>query len=82
MENDFVTCEAAEKLLSPACAEVIVHVPLLTNVIVDPETVHTEVVDEVFVTGNPEVDVEVIVVEFSLRIFAVMSLKLIVCPAD
>ena len=37
------------------------HVPALTNVILDPLTVHTGVVDEVSVTGSPELAVAVTV---------------------
>ena len=41
----------------PGWLAVIVQVPALTSVIVDPLTVQTGVVDEVSVTGSPEVAV-------------------------
>jgi hypothetical protein len=51
------TGAAAAYLLLPACEAVIVQVPAAKNEIVPAETVHTLVVEEVKVTGRPEVAV-------------------------
>lgn len=53
-----VTGAAAAKVtLSPGCVAVMVHRPEVTNVVVVPETVHTDEVDEVNITAKPEVAV-------------------------
>jgi hypothetical protein len=51
--NDCVTGAAALTLALPAWLAAIVQVPRLTKVTVEPDTVHTEVVLELKVTGKP-----------------------------
>lgn len=46
--------EAGAQFVSPAWAASIVHCPALTNVTVDPESVHTAGVAEERVTASPE----------------------------
>jgi hypothetical protein len=77
-----VTDVAAAKFVSPPCDDVTEQLPLLTKVIVEPETVQTEVVFEVLETVNPEEELEVSEVEFALRTLAVRVLNVIVCEAD
>ena len=53
MAKERVTFEAALKLLVDAADAVVVHVPVETNAMVKPVTVHTDAVLEVRVTVLP-----------------------------
>ena len=57
MVNDRVTLVAAAYVLSPDCDAVILHVPAATKDTVDPDTVHTDVVEEAYETES-ELDAE------------------------
>ena len=57
MPNDRVTSAAAAYVLSPDWEAVILHVPAATKVTVDPDTVHTDVVEEAYETES-ELDAE------------------------
>ena len=57
MVNDRVTLVAAAYVLSPDWDAVILHVPAATKLTVDPDTVHTEVVEEAYETES-ELDAE------------------------
>ena len=59
--KDCVTETAAEKLLSPAWLATSVHVPAVSIVTVNSDTVHTPVVVDVNVTVRFEFDVAVTV---------------------
>jgi hypothetical protein len=65
----------------PACVARTVQVPAVTMVTVDPETVHTEAVCELKVTGRPELDWALRVSGPSLRKHRAGGLKARVCGA-
>src|SRR5438445_4147884 len=53
----WLTCLYTTLFLSPACVARMVQVPTATSVTVEPDTVQTEVVCELKLTGKPELAV-------------------------
>jgi hypothetical protein len=68
-------------LALPACAARIVQVPVATKVTLVPETVHTGVVSEEKLTGNPDDAVALTVNGEAASVRSASAVKLIVCSA-
>ena len=76
-ETEFAT----KKLLDPLWLAVTVHVPAAIIVSALPESVQISIVDEVRVTGNPDVAVPVSVKGESPKVFGVGKVKVMVWVA-